>query len=102
VSKFVQQLLGERDGYRSRRAAGERCIGQRANGIDGAGTTAGLDIGQASIQLSNGRTNRLRGNYMKKILTLVALTLLAAVVISEVAFASKCPPGQRFYNGRCV
>ena len=39
---------------------------------------------------------------MKKMLALIALTLLTAVMISEVAFAGSCPPGQRYYNGRCV
>jgi hypothetical protein len=39
---------------------------------------------------------------MRKMLALIALTLLTAVVISEVASAASCPPGQRYYNGRCV
>lgn len=39
---------------------------------------------------------------MRRVLALLALTLLTAVIVSEAAFASKCPPGQRYYNGRCV
>jgi hypothetical protein len=39
---------------------------------------------------------------VKKVLTLVALTLLTAVIVSEAAFAADCPPGKRYYNGRCV
>ena len=66
------------------------------------GMVAGLDIGQAPIQLFNGRTSRLRRTFMKRMLTLIALTLLTAVVISEAAFSASCPPGQRYYNGRCV
>lgn len=39
---------------------------------------------------------------MRSVLALFALTLLTAVIVSEAAFAGNCPPGQRYYNGRCV
>jgi hypothetical protein len=54
VNKFVQQLLGERNGHRSHRATGERCIGQKENGIDDAGTTADLTLGKPRSSFSMG------------------------------------------------
>ena len=39
---------------------------------------------------------------MKRMLVLFVLSLAATSFVAEVAFAAKCGPGKRYYNGRCV
>jgi hypothetical protein len=68
----------------------------------------GLGLTQDSPKSSFSNVERpiqpeeLRRTSVKKVLTLIALTLLTAVIVSEAAFAADCPPGKRYYNGRCV